>query len=101
MHSTGSHHSAGRSITAVAPSVATAISGATAFTAIPAPPSSVANASVSRLSDALLGAYVDASACCRDRCGPGGDESAMPDAMLTIHPAPRPRIPGTAAFVSR
>src|SRR5436190_2206929 len=42
-------------MTAVAPSVATAICGATALTAIPSAPSSVANASVSRLSDAELG----------------------------------------------
>ncbi len=44
--STGSHHSGGRSITAVAPSVATARSGASAFTAIPVPCSSVANETV-------------------------------------------------------
>ena len=62
--STGSHHSGGRSITAVAPSVATARSGASAFTAMPVPRSSVANEIVSRSSAALLGAYVDERACC-------------------------------------
>ena len=62
--SIGSTISSGRSIIAVAPSVRTAARGATAFTAMPSPRSSIANDCVSRSSAALLGAYVDERACC-------------------------------------
>ena len=68
---------------------------------MPAGPSSVASASVSRLSAALLGAYVEARANWPERSGLGGAESAMTVAMFTIQPAPRSRIAGTAALASR
>ena len=82
--SIGSHDSSGRSIIAVAPSV---------FTASPARRRSPRcrclrarsrTSSVIRSSAALLGAYVDDSAC----CGPSpGSTIAL--VMLTIQPAPR------------
>ena len=81
----------GRSITAVAPSVATARSGASAFTAIPVPRSSVANEIVSRSSAALLGAYVDERACCGLS---SWSVSTIALVMLTIQPAPRSRDAG-------
>ena len=54
----------GIAVNAVAPSVATARSGASAFTAMPVARNSEENEIVSRSSAALLGAYVDDRACC-------------------------------------